>query len=103
MLPIAILRQAPAAAALFLLGGVIWAPYSSIETSALQRWADPVQHGVIFGLQRSLLASATPLGAAIGAVALGRVSPATVVAVSAGGCALAGLLALASRDLRRAR
>ena len=103
MLPVAILRQTPPAAVLFLLGGIIWGPYSSIETSALQRWVDPARHGAIFGLQRSLLASATPLGAAIGAVALKHISPAAILAVSAGGCALAGLLALTSRDLRRAQ
>jgi predicted MFS family arabinose efflux permease len=101
MLPIAVLGQIPLAAALFLLGGAIWGPYSSIETSALQQWVDPARHGAIFGLQRSLLASATPLGAAIGAIALEHASPAAVLAVSAAGCALAGLLALTSRDLRR--
>jgi predicted MFS family arabinose efflux permease len=103
MLPVAVLRQVPPAAALFLFGGVIWGPYSSIETSALQRWTDPSRHGTIFGLQRSLLASATPVGAAIGAIALEHVSPAVVLAVSAAGCGLAGLLALTSRDLRRAQ
>jgi predicted MFS family arabinose efflux permease len=103
MLPVAALSQTPLVAALFLLGGAIWGPYSSIETSALQRWVGPSRHGAIFGLQRSLLASATPLGAAIGAIALEHAAPAVILAVSAAGCALAGLLALTSHDLRRAQ
>jgi predicted MFS family arabinose efflux permease len=61
-----------------------------VETSALQRWADPARHGAVFGLQRSLLATATPLGAALGALALDHTGPATVLGVSAGACALAG-------------
>jgi predicted MFS family arabinose efflux permease len=103
MLPIAFLYQAPLVAALFLLGGAVWGPYTAIETSALQRWVDPSRHGAVFGLQRSLLASAAPLGAAIGAIALEYVGPAAVLAGSAAGCAFAGLLALTNRDLRRAR
>jgi predicted MFS family arabinose efflux permease len=103
MLPVTVLHRIPLTAALFLAGGAIWGPYTSIETSALHRWVDPSRHGAIFGFQRSLLASATPLGAAIGAIALEHTRPAVVLAVSAAGCALAGLLALTSRDLRNAQ
>jgi len=73
-----------------------------VETSALQRWADPARHGAVFGLQRSLLATATPLGAAPGALALDHTCPATVLGVSAGACALAGGSAVLRRDLRGA-
>jgi hypothetical protein len=69
--------------------------------TALQRWVSPARHGAVFGLQRSLLSVATPFGAAVAAIALQEVAPRTVLAASAGGCALAGILALASRDLRR--
>ncbi|GIM97116.1 MFS transporter [Paractinoplanes toevensis] len=103
MLPIAVIHQVLPAAALFLVGGAIWGPYTTIETGALQRWVSPARHGAVFGLQRSLLSVATPLGAALAAIALQEVAPRTVLAVSAGGCALAGLLALTSRDLRRAQ
>jgi predicted MFS family arabinose efflux permease len=53
-------------------------------------------------VQRSLLATAAPLGAAIGAVAVEHWSAATVLAASALACSAAGLLALSSADLRRA-
>ena len=102
MLPIAVIHDVLPAAVLFLVGGAIWGPYTTIETSALQRWVSPARHGAVFGLQRSLLSVATPLGAALAAIALQYAVPRTVLALSAGGCALAGLLALANRDLRRA-
>jgi predicted MFS family arabinose efflux permease len=103
MLPIAVVHDVFPAAVLFLVGGAIWGPYTTIETSALQRWVSPARHGAVFGLQRSLLSVATPLGAALAAVALQEAAPRTVLAASAGGCALAGILALTSRDLRRTR
>jgi predicted MFS family arabinose efflux permease len=102
MLPIAVIHDVLPAAVLFLVGGAIWGPYTTIETSALQRWVSPARHGAVFGLQRSLLSVATPLGAALAAIALQYAAPRTVLAASAGGCALAGLLALTNRDLRRA-
>ena len=88
---------------MFLLGGLVRGPYTTSETTALQRWTDPARHGAVFGLQRSLLTTATPLGAAVGAIALEWLSPATVLALSAGGCVVAGTAALARRDLRSAR
>jgi predicted MFS family arabinose efflux permease len=102
MLPIAVIHDVLPAAVLFLVGGAIWGPYTTIETSALQRWVSPARHGAVFGLQRSLLSVATPLGAALASIALQYAVPRTVLAVSAGGCALAGVLASANRDLRRA-
>jgi predicted MFS family arabinose efflux permease len=64
---------------------------------------DPSRHGVVFGLQRSVLATATPVGAAAGAIALEHTAPQLVLAGSAAACALAGLLALTNTDLRTAR
>jgi predicted MFS family arabinose efflux permease len=103
MLPLAIVDSAWTAAAVFLIGGLLWGPYTTIETGALQRWVPPGRHGTVFAVQRSLLATATPVGAAIGALALQAVSPVTVLAVSAGCCAAAGAAALSHPDLRRAR
>jgi hypothetical protein len=103
MLPVVALDVVPGVAALFLLGGAVWGPYTTVETTALQRWVDPALHGFVFGVQRSLLASAPPLGAALGALAVPTVGPAVVMGVSAGACALAGLIGLTSRDLRTGR
>ena len=103
MLPIAFVRDPIVVSVLFLLGGAVWGPYTTVETTAVHRWVDPSRHGAVFGLQRSLLASATPLGAALGALALTHASPALILGISAGGCSLAGLLALTSKGLRRSR
>jgi MFS family permease len=100
MLPLLVVDDAAAAAALFLLGGAIWGPYTTVETSALQRWVDPARHGAVFGMQRALLATATPLGAAGGALVLAPDSAHVLLAASAAGCAFAGLAALAHPGLR---
>jgi MFS family permease len=102
MLPVAFLHSTVATAAIFLAGGAVWGPYTAVETSALHRWTDPSTHGVVFGRQRGLLSSAAPVGAAIGAIVLPHTTPNVVLGVSAAACAVAGLLALANRDLRRA-
>ncbi|MCU7730200.1 MFS transporter [Actinoplanes sp. KI2] len=102
MLPLPIIGDAGTAAALFLLSGAIWGPYTTIETSALQRWTDPSAHGAVFGLQRGLLATAAPLGAAGGALLAQVVSPPLVLGASAAACGVAGLAALADRGLRNA-
>jgi MFS family permease len=101
MLPLIILDNTVAVAVLFLISGAVWGPYTTIETSALQRWVQPTRHGSVFGLQRGLLGTAAPVGAAVGAVALQHIAPQTVLAISAAACTTAGLIALLNRDLRR--
>ena len=100
MLPVLFIDNLTAAAIVFLLGGAIWGPYTTVETCALQRWVDPARHGAVFGLQRALLATATPLGAAFGALALRPGNAHLLLALSAAACALAGAAALAHRGLR---
>ncbi|WP_433359919.1 MFS transporter [Actinoplanes sp. CA-142083] len=102
MLPLLVVGDSTVAAGLFLVSGAIWGPYTTIETSALQRWTDPSAHGAVFGLQRGLLATAAPLGAAAGALLASVAAPQLVLAGSAAACALAGLLALTDRGLRNA-
>jgi sugar phosphate permease len=101
MLPVAVVGSVAAAAALFLLGGIVWGPYTTVEAGAIQRWTPPSRHGTVFGRQRALLGTAAPCGAAIGAVAIQYVAPHLVLASSAALCAVAGLLALAHPGLRR--
>jgi predicted MFS family arabinose efflux permease len=103
MLPVAILTEVPATVGLFLLGGVVWGPYTTIEAGAIQRWTPAARHGAVFGLQRAMLGTAAPFGAAVGAVAIQYTAPNVVLAVSASMCAIAGLLALSHPGLRRTR
>lgn len=94
-LPIVLTHSIPPAAAIFLVSGAVWGPYSAVESTALQRWTDPAGHGTMFGTQRALLAIAAPLGAAAGAVAVDHLTPATILVASALSCSVAGALALA--------
>jgi sugar phosphate permease len=101
MLPVAIVGTVPAATGLFLLGGIVWGPYTTVEAGAIQRWTPPARHGAVFGVQRALLGTAAPTGAAIGAIAVQQTAPQLVLAISAALCAVAGLLALAHPGLRQ--
>jgi MFS family permease len=101
MLPLAFVHNLPVAAVGFAISGAVWGPYSAIETTALQRWTDPADHGRIFGTQRALLAMAAPVGAAVGAIATDYASPTVILAASSAGCCAAGLLALTIPGLRR--
>jgi hypothetical protein len=103
MLPVAVVGTVPGAIGLFLLGGVVWGPYTTVEAGAIQRWTPPSRHGAVFGLQRALLGTAAPTGAAIGAAAVPYTAPHVVLALSAALCAVAGLLALAHPGLRRTK
>jgi MFS family permease len=102
MLPVAVVGTVPATTGLFLLGGIVWGPYTTVEAGAIQRWTPPSRHGAVFGRQRALLGTAAPTGAAFGAVAIQYTAAHVVLAISAATCALAGLLALAHPGLRRA-
>lgn len=93
MLPLVAVQTLPPAVAIFAMSGAVWGPYSAIETTALQRWVDPAAHGSMFGTQRALLAIASPLGAAAGALAMDHTSPAGILVVSALSCSAAGAIA----------
>src|SRR5207244_7606631 len=90
MLPVAVVGTVPAATGLFLLGGAVWGPYTTVEAGAIQRWTPPSRHGFVFGLQRALLGTASPIGAAVGAVIIRFAPPHLVLAGSAALCAAAG-------------
>ena len=100
MMPLALLHDPFSVSILFLVAGIIWGPYTTVETTALQRWVPAERRGSVFGVQRSLLASAAPLGAAVGAVAVSTFPAPMVLLASAISCAAAGGLALLVRDLR---
>jgi len=100
MLPRALGGEVWIAAALFVAGGAVWGPYSTIEATAPQLWSDPSHHGRIFGIQRALLSTATPVGAAAGAIALDHFPPGAILAASSAACTAAGALALCLPRLR---
>ena len=83
------------------VGGLIWAPYVTVEASLLQRVTPPAMLGRVFGVRRAVTAAATPLGAAAGGFLLHDITPTAVIGLSAVTCMLAGTAALCSAGLRR--
>jgi len=100
-LPLLFTHETWVAVPIFAVSGVVWGPYSTVETTALQRWTPASHHGRVFGTQRALLQSVLPVGAALGAVAVDHASAVVVLGVSLAGCSLAGLAALALPAMRR--
>jgi hypothetical protein len=99
-IPFVLADTLAAATVFFVISGAVWGPYSAIETTALQRRTHPQSHGRVFGTQRALLQTASPIGAAAGAVALGFATPVLILLVSAMACTVAGLLACLSPGIR---
>jgi MFS family permease len=62
--------------------GLLWTPYAAVEATALQRLTPRRIHGRVFGLQRALVISALPLGAALGAMAQDRYGASPTLAVA---------------------
>jgi predicted MFS family arabinose efflux permease len=85
------------------LGGLIWAPYATVEACLLQRVVPAARLGWVFGVRRAISAAAVPLGAAAGGLLLHAHSPTAVIGVSAVTCMLAGAAALCFPSLRRLR
>ncbi|WP_019588229.1 MFS transporter [Deinococcus apachensis] len=83
----------PALAVMFA-GGVIWGPYTALETTLLQRSVPTGRHGRLFGLRAMLLGPAAPLGTALGGLLLLGLSAGWVIALSGLGCLLGAFLAL---------
>ena len=99
--PLFFLRQLPLAMLFLGLAGASWAPYTPMETSLLQRLVPPEIRGQVFGARHSLVAAASPLGAAVGGLLLQYLSAPLVITISGVACILAGMGGLAAPSLRR--
>src|SRR5688572_14135624 len=83
-----------------LLGGLMWGPYTPMETTLLQRNVPKTQLGRVFGARSTLLTGGSPLGLAIGGILLAFVPSTSVIAFSAIACILVGLGGLVSPTFR---
>ncbi len=100
LLPVALTNQLWVACALLGLGGLMWGPYTPLETTLLQRSIPKEQLGRVFGARSTLLTSGAPLGLAVGGVLLAFVPVTVLIVVSGLACVLVGLVGLASPTLR---
>jgi MFS family permease len=100
LLPMVLTNKLWLACGLLLLGGLMWGPYTPMETTLLQRNVPKSQLGRVFGARSTLLTGGSPLGLAIGGILLAFVPSTLVIALSGLACILVGLCGLASPTFR---
>lgn len=100
LLPMVFINKLWLACGLLLLGGLMWGPYTPMETTLLQRNVPKAQLGRVFGARSTLLTGGSPLGLAIGGILLAFVPSTSVIALSAIACILVGLGGLVSPAFR---
>lgn len=100
LLPLVLTHQLWLACALLGLGGLMWGPYTPLETTLLQRTVPKEQLGRVFGARSALLTSGAPLGLAIGGALLAFVPATALIVLSGLACVLVGLGGLALPTLR---
>jgi MFS family permease len=101
LLPLLVITATVPAMLVLAVGGLVWAPYTTLEASLLQRVVPARALGRVFGVRRAVTAAATPLGAAAGGLLLDRATPTAVIGLSAVTCMLAGAAALCAPALHR--
>jgi MFS family permease len=94
LLPMAFTHNLWLACGFLLVGGMMWGPYTPMETTLLQRYVPKAQLGRVFGARSTLLTGGTPLGLAMGGILLAFVPSTFVIAFSALACILVGLSGL---------
>ncbi len=100
--PVAFTNKLWLACGLLLLGGLMWGPYTPMETTLLQRNVPKEQLGRVFGARSTLLIGGAPLGLAVGGILLAFVTATSVIAFSAIAWIVVdpgGLLSPAFRDM----
>jgi predicted MFS family arabinose efflux permease len=101
LLPLLVVTGIAPAMLALAVGGLIWAPYVTLESSLLQRLVPAHLLGRVFGVRRAVSAAAVPLGAAGGGLLLDHVPSTAVIGASAVTCMLAGAAALCVPALQR--
>jgi MFS family permease len=100
LLPMVFINNLWLACGFLLLGGLMWGPYTPMETTLLQRNIPKAQLGRVFGARSTLLTGGSPLGLAIGGILLAFVPATSVIALSAIACILVGFGGLISPTFR---
>ncbi len=101
LVPLVWLTSLPLAMLFFAVAGCAWAPYTTIETTLLQRLIPAHLRGQVFGARSTLISASGPLGVFIGSVLLQFLTANLVIGISALACILAGLGGLLSPRLRQ--
>ncbi len=99
-LPLVLTHQLWLACTLLAIGGLMWGPYTPLETTLLQRTVPKDQLGRVFGARSALLASGSPLGLAVAGALLAFVPATALILFSSLSCIVVGLGGLISPTLR---
>ncbi|HLO30867.1 MAG TPA: MFS transporter [Anaerolineales bacterium] len=100
LLPMAFINKLGLACGFLLVGGLMWGPYTPMETTLLQRSVPKEQLGRVFGARSTLLTAGSPLGLASGGILLAFVPSTHVIALSGIACILVGFTGLVSPTFR---
>ncbi len=100
LLPIVVNNHLWLACGMLFLGGLMWGPYTPMETTLLQRSVPRSQLGRVFGARSALLTGGSPLGLAVGGLLLAFIPSTSVIALSAAACILVGIGGLTSPAFR---
>jgi MFS family permease len=100
LLPMVFINDLWLACGFLLLGGLMWGPYTPMETTLLQRNVPKTQLGRVFGARSTLLTGGSPLGLAIGGILVAFVPSTGVIALSAVACILVGFSGLVTPTFR---
>jgi MFS family permease len=103
LLPLAFIPNLVAAMVFLGLAGCAWGPYTTIETTLLQRLVPAHQRGQVFGARAALITTTGPLGLFVGGVLLDHVAATAVIGISAVACICTGVAGLLSPTLRAVR
>lgn len=103
LLPLMFVPNLGAAMVFLGLAGCAWGPYTTIETTLLQRLVPAHQRGQVFGACAALTTATGPMGVFVGSLLLGRLSAAVVIGLSGAACVCTGIVGLLSPTLRAVR
>jgi len=103
LLPLVFLHNLVAAMIILALAGCAWGPYTTIESTLLQRLVPAHQRGQVFGARSALITATAPVGVFVGGVLLERVAAPLVIGISAVACIAVGIAGLLSPTLRHVR
>jgi MFS family permease len=100
LLPMVFINKLWLACGFLWLGGLMWGPYTPMESTLLQRNVPKAQLGRVFGARSTVLIAGSPLGLAFGGILIAFVPSTSVIAFSAIACILVGLVGLLSPTFR---
>lgn len=100
LLPLAFIPNLLVAMIFLALAGCAWGPYTTLETTLLQRLVPVHQRGQVFGARSALATATGPVGLFAGGVLLDHLSSPIVIGISALACVAVGIAGLISPTLR---